>query len=250
MQKVVLGGHEVVIYDNIEDLPIRRFQKFNKMMLIDSGIGSDLTDYSRHIQRLMVYNTKGDREKIQIELQNLQQNLQFITSELSPRFMAFACLVQSIDGKPQTIDDDNLKTIIETLNIESVGKFTDVFVNAKKKIDSELTLYFPNMGETSEQKEFFDLIRKRTLAILNGIINDVENSQSVKDITDSLLIFTNPKQFDGSKNVEVEYDKEFEKICHFINSELNINAKLCTVVEFYTTIECIKDKQRQLTRKI
>ena len=44
MKTAKVNGHTVEIFDSIDELNIRRFQKYNKYMLIDSGVGSDLQD--------------------------------------------------------------------------------------------------------------------------------------------------------------------------------------------------------------
>ena len=45
MRKIVLAKHKVELYDSIDELPIVRFHKYNKMLLIDAGVGSDLSDW-------------------------------------------------------------------------------------------------------------------------------------------------------------------------------------------------------------
>lgn len=45
MKNVPIKGMNVELYDSIEDLPIMRFHKYNKMLLVDAGVGSDLSDF-------------------------------------------------------------------------------------------------------------------------------------------------------------------------------------------------------------
>ena len=40
MKNVQIKGMNVELYDSIEDLPIMRFHKYNKMLLVDAGVGS------------------------------------------------------------------------------------------------------------------------------------------------------------------------------------------------------------------
>ena len=55
MKTVQIKGMNVEIYDSIEDLPILRFHKYNKMLLVDAGVGSDLADFDRHIEKAIRY---------------------------------------------------------------------------------------------------------------------------------------------------------------------------------------------------
>ena len=55
-----LGTHKVVMYDSIEELPIVRFQKYNKMLMLDAGLGSDVTALDGHLARVSEYIKAGD----------------------------------------------------------------------------------------------------------------------------------------------------------------------------------------------
>ena len=48
MKELKLAGHKVRLYDSIEELPICRFHAYNRMLLIDAGIGSDINDFDAH----------------------------------------------------------------------------------------------------------------------------------------------------------------------------------------------------------
>lgn len=98
MKKIKLGGKSVEIYDSIEELPITRFHAYNKMLLVDAGIGSDLSDIDNHISRAVGFMQDGKADMAERELDNLRQCIYFAQSEISPRCMAFAALVKSIDG--------------------------------------------------------------------------------------------------------------------------------------------------------
>ena len=64
MRKLKIKGHLIEIYDSIEEMPMRNFHKYNKMLLIDSGIGSDLSDFDRHVARVGVYLKEGKTDDI------------------------------------------------------------------------------------------------------------------------------------------------------------------------------------------
>ena len=55
MRKVKLGKHSVTLYDSIDELPIVRFHKYSKMLLVDAGVGSDINDFDAHIERAVRY---------------------------------------------------------------------------------------------------------------------------------------------------------------------------------------------------
>ena len=58
MKTLKLAGKTIEVYDDIENLPVTRFHKYNKMLLVDAGIGSDIADFDKHIsllQSLKIY---------------------------------------------------------------------------------------------------------------------------------------------------------------------------------------------------
>ena len=72
MRPAKVNGHKLEIFDSIDELNIRRFQKYNKYMLIDSGVGSDLQDIIDHIEKAKIY-IKSNPNLAYIELDNLKQ---------------------------------------------------------------------------------------------------------------------------------------------------------------------------------
>ena len=90
MKNVQIKGMNVELYDSIEDLPIMRFHKYNKMLLVDAGVGSDLSDFDRHIEKVIRYLNSPTPNMATVELENMRQNIYFIQSEVSPRHLAFA----------------------------------------------------------------------------------------------------------------------------------------------------------------
>ena len=85
-------GHTVKIYEDVDEMPIRRFQRFNKCLLYDMGIGSDFSDVDVHMARIASYIPKDPAKALQ-ELENMRNNLYYIVQGVSPRHMAFAALV-------------------------------------------------------------------------------------------------------------------------------------------------------------
>lgn len=117
MRKITTAKHTIEIYDAIDELPIVRFHKYNKMLLIDAGIGSDIADVDTHLFKAMQYIQSKTPDLAMAELQNMRQCLYMIQSGLSPKHMAFACLVKTIDGKEcNDISDEGIKATLDKIN--------------------------------------------------------------------------------------------------------------------------------------
>lgn len=255
MTTTILDGKTVVLYDEIEALPMYRFHKFNKALLIDAGIGSDLSDFDKHIEKTMRYVKSKTPELASIELDNMRQNVFFVQQNISPKFLAFAALVKSIDGvECNDLSDDGLQKIVDMFRNVPCNDLTAQFEAVKKKIDDELLMYFPASFDDASVKEFFDILKRRTVLMLNGVINGEteEAKREIDSITTELLLYSKPCKFTGLDNTEVAYDKQFDKMCLIISQNLHVaEPKKYTVMEYYAAFEYIREimKGRQKGNK-
>lgn len=249
MKTIKLAGKSVEIYDAIDELPIIRFHKYNKMLLIDAGVGSDLADFDKHFERILQYLNLKDTKAAVTELQNLRQNVYFIQSNISPRNLAFATLVKSVDGKEcNDLSDDGLRKTLELFNDAPAKAFASEADAVKKKIDEDLRLYFPKLFDDAAVKEYYDQLRKRTLLVLHSVINGKateKETDEINKLTTLLITYFNPKIFQGSESVEIKHDKDFEDMCLVISQNLHVDPKKFTVLEYYNAFEYLKDMARK-----
>lgn len=248
MRRVTLSGHVVELFDAIDGLPMRRFHKYNKMVLVDAGIGSDLSALDAHLEKAAMFIKNKTPELAQTELDNLRQCVYFIHTGVSPRSLAFAVLVKSIDGKAyDDLSDKSLQEVCDMLSEVSVSETAALFEAVKKKIDDELRAYFPQMFDDAQSKEYYDDLRRHTLAVLDTIINGESDERKavIERLSLALLRYSKPQSFSGKDNAEIAYDKQFEKMCLTLSRELNCNAKNFTVMEYYTAFEYLKEKTKK-----
>ena len=244
-----IGKHTVEFYDTIEELPIVRFHKYQKLLLVDAGIGSDIAAFDQRIEKTRRFLIAGKPEQAQQELENMRQCVFLIQSGVNPKHRAFAALVTKIDGQDCTdIGDDALAAITEKLNDVPESELTAQLEAVKKKIDGELTLYFPALFNDSDVKEYYDILRKRTLEILNGIvagIDDPAGAEIVDKLTTALITYSNPKLFTGSDGVEIQFDRQFENLCLVLSEQLHVEPKKYSVLEFYNAFDFVKERAKQ-----
>lgn len=244
-----IGKHTVEFYDTIEELPIVRFHKYQKLLLVDAGIGSDITAFDQRIEKTRRFLMAGKPEQAQQELENMRQCVFLIQSGVNPKHRAFAALVTKIDGQDCTdIGDDALAAITEKLNDVPESELTAQLEAVKKKIDGELTLYFPALFNDSDVKEYYDILRKRTLEILNGIVAGVDDpagAEIVDKLTTALITYSNPKMFTGSDGVEIQFERQFENLCLVLSEQLHVEPKKYSVLEFYNAFDFVKERAKQ-----
>ena len=252
MVTVEIGKHKVEMYDSIDELPIERFHKYQKLLLIDSGIGSDIKAFDERTEKARRFIMDGKADKAQQELDNLRQAVFFIQNGINPKHRAFAALVTKIDGKECTdLSDDALARVTELLKDATEKDLTARLDAVKKKIDAELRLYFPASFADSQIKEYYDLLKQRTMAVLTNIIAGVRNpdeTPEIEKLTTALITYSNPQSFVGPDGVEVQFDRQFENLCLALSEQLHVNPKKFTVLEFYNAFEFVKDRAKQMEK--
>lgn len=251
MKSLLVNNKVVKVYDSIDEMPIVNFQKYNKYLLIDSGIGSDSDDIDAHIVKIAKYIKANDNKKALQELQNMRQNIYMVNSEISPKYLAFAALIHSIDGKELTdLSDDGLKKVLQDLKEVKHSVVIDFLLWLKKKVTSELETYFPGDFVNPKEKEAYDKLKRRALLVLDTIINDADNAEQIEAIDIMMLGLHTPKSFAGSESAEVKYDKQFESTCLLIAQKTNMDARKMTVLQFYNAVENIKQQAEAETKSL
>ena len=241
MKSLIINKKVVKIYDSIDEMPIVNFQKYNKYLLIDSGIGSDADDIDAHIARIAKFIKANNNKKAMQELQNMRQNMYMVNNEISPKYLAFAALIQSVDGKEiSDLSDDSLKNTLNDIKAIKHSTIVDFLAWLKKKVATELETYFPGDFTSAKEKDAYDKLRQRTLFVLDSIINDNDNSEKIEELDRLLINMSSPKTFIGSESVEIKYDKQFESMCLLIAQKVGLDAKKMTVLQFYNAIDTIK----------
>jgi len=246
MKKAKIGKHTVEFYDTIDEMPIVRYHKFQKFLLVDSGVGGDIADFDMHLEKVMRFATTKDLESVIKELQNMRQNVYLIQQELSPKYLAFCCLVTRLDGKTIGDTDEDVKAVYEVLKDVAKRDIDKETADVKKKVDEELRLYFPAMFDNAKEKEYYDILKKLTVARLAKVQGKEADTDGLET---KLITMAKPRVFTGEHSMEIAYDKEFERLCLIISSELNATAKTMNVREYYTAYEIIKERNEQLKKQ-
>ena len=252
MREVKIGKHRLKIYDAIEELPIVRYHKFNKFVLIDAHIGSSIQEFDMHLEKTSRYIANGKLDLAGKELQNLRQNVFFIQNELSPQLMSLAVLVYSIDDKevgPPT--DENLAGVTKFFEGLSVKEFQSIYSEVKKKLETELQTYFPSLFDSSSIKEYYNKLRERVILLLEDLgKEEKENREKIAQLADELILYTDPLIFSGSQGIEVQQDRQFENTCLVISQNIGTDPKKFSVLEYYNALFFLQEQSKKnKTRK-
>lgn len=249
MVTVKIGKHTVEMYDAIDELPIVRFHKYQKLLLVDAGIGADIMAFDQRIEKTRRFLMDGNTDEAKKELSNLRNCVWMIQNGVNPRNRAFAALVAKIDGREcSDMADDALEKILGTLKDAPIKDVTAQLEAVKKKIDGELMLYFPALFNDASVKEYYDILKRRTLAVLKNIVAGMDNpdeTAEIEKLTTALITYTKPQLFNGPESVEIQFDRQFENLCLALSEQLHVKPKEYTVLEFYNAFDFLQDRAKK-----
>lgn len=249
MKIIDTGKHVIKLYDSVDELPISAYQRYNKFLLIDAGIGSSIDDFDAHIVKLAKLIGNNEREKAVQELQNMRQNLFMINANISPKYLAFAALVYSIDGKKiEAVSDDDYSELLAKIQEIPHSLLTKTLDWLKKKITDELEAYFPGQAITAQEKDYYAQLKQRILLQLDFLANGIDHDDEIQELDAKMFAKYRPSNFDGPKSIEVEYNKQFESTCLIIAQQTNLAPKTLTVLQFYSALEDIKKQIKRDTK--
>lgn len=135
MKVITQNGSVVKFFDTPETMPMRRYQRFNKFLMIENEVGSDFADFDKRSQKAISFLKQGLVKEALQELQNRRQLVYNAFTEYSPKDRALAILVYSIDGvEYKDFSKSGLDTILDRLNeIEFSHEQSSTTVDEVKK---------------------------------------------------------------------------------------------------------------------
>ena len=245
MQEIKIGNDVIVLYEDIEELPVRNFQKFNKFILVDSGVGSDVAAINNRIARTSGFIKAKKEKEAYAELENLRKSMFLVAEEISPEHLSFTCLISKINGKSfEWKSDADLERTSKALGDIKIGLVRRILNTFKKKVESDLQEYFPKRFNAVSLREQFDKLKKKSLLILDGIIEKNIPTEAIEKIDMYLLMLNKPQVFTGPKGAEVIYDKSFEQLCVYLTDKTSVSMENATTRQFYNALDYAEAKTK------
>ena len=137
MIKLFKKKAEVIFYDSIEEMPHRRYMKFNKEMMRSNEVGNTVLDIIKRIDRAMSFIGAKENDKAIKELSNAKLSYNYAKNELEPKGLALAAMVKSINGVEQKdITTSGLQSTLAFL--QDIGITKKELDNTSEKIKKKL----------------------------------------------------------------------------------------------------------------
>lgn len=152
------GINTIELYDSVKDLPILRFQAWNKYSMKESDVGSDFGAFSNRVNKVSQYIQKGMKDYALKELENMRLSVFYSMNEYSPKSYSFAILVKNINGKSyENFSPDSLDECLKHLNKiglttkESVEKLKEVKKKSNWNWLHTFQVYFRRMATRNKR---------------------------------------------------------------------------------------------------
>lgn len=247
MRKVKVGKHVLDLYDSIDDMPIGRFHRFNRNLMVDAGVGSDLKAVDSHITKAVAFMKAGKNDSAIGEMENLRKSIILMSGGLDPAFSAFACLVSAVDGKStEGWSESELDALSEELRDMRLKDLRSETGDVKKKIDAELNLYFPSIFGEQQTGEWYQCLKRIGLSMAREMVDGIDRTAQVEADEMRMLDLIKPRRFDGNGSAEIQYDREFETMSLAMTQQLHVDVKKMTVLEYYNAYDYLREQGKKM----
>ncbi|AHK11384.1 tail assembly chaperone [Flavobacterium sp. phage 1/32] len=238
---------EIIFYDSPENLPIKRFQRFNKYVLIDVEVGQSFEDYDQRTHKAVAFLRKDMKEEAIKELENRRQMVYNAFEEYSPKHYALALMVKSINGQVFTdITEKGLEEVL--IKLDEIGytqKELELDLSeVKKKIYDVLEMYYPKHFKTNEEENFNIIFKNRLEAELDSIIKSEDFSEEIYNFEKQMLELKKPNIWNvyAEGNLEIQMEVEFEKFLLAVSEHTNEKIDEVSTFRFYALVDFLKEK--------
>lgn len=238
--------HVIELFDSIHNLPVLRFQRFNKYQMQSVEIGNTFEDYHQRTMKVIQFLQKDMKEEAIQELENRSLTVFNAFNQFTPTGKSFAVLVKRINEKVyDTFSPDDLDRCFKHLDKigltqkESIEKLKEV----KKKIELELIVYFPKFFPKDGNQEINVLRKQRIEAQLEALTNpEGHHENAVFEIEREMLGHDKPKIWNVHVpgNMERVLEIEFQKFALMVAEGQPLESM--TTITFYSKAELLKEK--------
>ncbi|MBX0293132.1 hypothetical protein K3G63_21990 [Hymenobacter sp. HSC-4F20] len=242
--------HSLRFYQSIMELPAGRHMEYQCYMALDAGVGSTPEDVERHTALSARFGARKGKEYEEfLEKSNAHYAQHFVEMNYSPRRLAFAVLVETVDGVPTTdITEHGLESLFTQLTVLGL---TDELINkslasVREAFGSELAEHFPSRYDQdgSEINKAVQL-KRRGLAMCNYLLDqDPKHLKTIEDVDNALLDMMEPEVFETGhpENALVMRRIAFSQLCGVLADHGTPEPEKMTLFQFQARIDYITKK--------
>lgn len=244
MHELIKGSHTITLYRSADELPVMRYARFQKYLLMEAGVGADLESIGGHFAKLFEFQGLGMLAESQEETKNLYYNFYSILEEIHFPGLAFVCLVHNIDEwQLQDTSEESLKKCLQKLDAIGLtqGDILAYIEDFKKKVHRELMYHCPAYFNDEDTLQFYSNVKAKIAAL----IAEMEGEDVELRLAQLDRFFAEqaaPHVFDSAsmENAAVSLDRNFETLCTILESNGVTGPQHLTTLQFYSRLDYFK----------
>lgn len=105
--------------------------------------------------------------------------------------------------------------------------------------------YYPWMANSTEIKEYYELLRKRVITVLDGVLGIADVDGKIAMIDQEMITFSPPNDFTGPNSVEIQVEKQFQASCLTLSKMFKLDAIKMTTMQYYAALERAREQQKK-----
>lgn len=103
--------------------------------------------------------------------------------------------------------------------------------------------------DSAKTKEYYTGLKRHTALVLERI-SGADVSGDIERIELQLLKMLPPQEYGGAEGEEVQMIKAYERACAIMRQHQSKDPKMMTVLEFYETLESMKDAGKKYNKQL
>ncbi|MBT9395340.1 hypothetical protein KLP40_19390 [Hymenobacter sp. NST-14] len=248
--------HSLRYYQSIMELPAGRHMEYQCYMALDAGVGSTPEDVARHEQLAARFGARQGKEHEEfLEKCNAHYAQHFVDTNFSARRMAFAVLVESVDGVAATdLTEYGLESLLTRLKVlgltdEQVEECLD---SVHEAFGNELAEHFPSRYDQNGQEMNKAIhLKRRALALCDYLLTeDPKHLKTIEDVDNALLDMMEPEVFETGhpENALVLRRIAFSQLCGVMADHGTPEPEKMTLFSFQGRLDYITKKMAPKNR--
>ena len=142
-------------------------------------------------------------------LQRLSATPSLVPAKQESKVGTFEAIVEK-----KTVQEKPKISLKEKLQKAKHSMIVSILLRVKKKLATELEMYFPNSFNDVKDKEVYDKIKQRTILQLESIAKGIDNADKIEEIDAFLFSLHKPKSFNGKTSIEINKNENTIKKLH------------------------------------
>lgn len=212
-------------YASLDELPAYRWKEARKWMLVEGGIGGDLPAIHNRFLRMGMFLAGDKIPYAGQERRHLHNAFYILLKGITPRWRAFACLIQSLNNESCCdLSEDGLDRALATLYDYGIGagQLDQLLSAVMDQLNKEWLSIDPEEVRDSHDSSMHEELERRRRAVCRYILTgDADQLNVLEEVQELLYKTLRPAALNlaSTHNDLINMDREFAQLCTWLKTE-------------------------------